>query len=192
MLIAPLSFASDLKITQRTTAPEVLATSTTYMQGPRTRYEARSVNGYQAWSGGPWVSVYGHRFATILQCDKKRAISLDLDAHEYTSYEINDLGRPVRNQAAQVPIPPVQTEPSGASLDVYVDDVDTGERKTLFGYTARRSIRTERRVPGAGAVSQAQEIKRDAWYIDLDFPDGCPRGQFIRTHGAAAVATLRK
>src|ERR1700731_766991 len=84
MLTAALSFATDLKISQRTTSPEVLAASTTYMQGPRTRYEARSVNGYQAWRGGPWVSLHGHRFATILQV------------------------------APGVPISPFQTEPSGA------------------------------------------------------------------------------
>jgi hypothetical protein len=124
------------------------------------RHEARPVNGYQVWSGGPWVSLYGHRFATILQWDRKQAIGMDLDAKEYTTYGIDDLGRPLRNQTAPVPISPVKTEPWGATLQVYVDDVDTGERKTMFGYTARHIIRTERRVPGSGAVSQAQEIKR--------------------------------
>jgi len=158
MLIAPLSFASDLKITRRTTAPEALTTNTTYIQGPRVRHEARPVNGYQVWSGGPWVSLYGHRFATILQCDRKQAISI-MDLEEYTTYAIDDLGRPLRNQTAPVPISPVKTEPSGATLHAYVDDVDTGERKTMFGYTVRHIIRAERRVPGSGAVSQAQEIK---------------------------------
>ena len=179
MLVASLSHASDLKITQRTTTREVLTTGTTFIQGLRTRYESRSVNGYQAWGGGPWVSLHGHRLATILQFDTKRAISLDLDAHEYTSFEIDDQGRP--NQP--VPIPLFKTEPSGATLDVYVDDADTGERKTMFGFSARHIIRTERRVPGPGAISEPQEIKRDGRYIDLDIPGGCPRGRFTRTEG---------
>jgi len=29
-------------------------------------------------------------------------------------------------------------------------------------------------VPGPGAISLAQENKRDGWYIDLNMPEGCP------------------
>jgi hypothetical protein len=44
----------------------------------------------------------------------------------------------------------------------------------IFGLTARHKIRTEREVPGPGAISEAQEIKRDGWYIDVNVPEGCP------------------
>jgi hypothetical protein len=127
--------------------------------------------------------MYGHRVATIYQCDTMRAITLDLDSREYISYEIDDKGRPVRSQPGAVPMPPIRPEPSGATLNVYLDDVDTGERKTMFGYTARHSIRTERHVPDPGAVSQPQEVKHDGWYIDLDVLDGCPPGRFARSQG---------
>jgi hypothetical protein len=182
MFAASLSHASDLKFTERSTSYGTPArTNTTYIGGRRTRHETRSLSEYQAWRGGPRVSLYGHRFATISQCDKNLAIRLDLDANEYDTYEIDDQGRPKRT-AASMPMPVFPySERSGGVLNIYVDDVDTGERKTMFGYTARHSVQVESRVPGPGAVSQPQKIERDGWYIDdLDFPEGCPPVQFGR------------
>jgi len=69
---------------------------------------------------------------------------------------------------------PMPLQPSGATLTVNIEDIDTGERKLMFGYTARHIIRTERRVPGPGAISLARETKRDGWYVDLNMPEGCP------------------
>jgi hypothetical protein len=173
LLIAPLTFASDLKITERsTTRGGPTRTSTTSLRGPRTRIESRSVTGFPAWSGGPTVFSYGHRIATIYQCDARQLILLDLDAHEFTSVEIDEQGRPANPRPMGTTMP---LQPSGGTLAINIEDIDTGERKLMFGYTARHIIRTERRVPGPGAISLAQESKRDGWYIDLDVPEGCPQ-----------------
>jgi hypothetical protein len=172
MFVASLAFASDLKITECSTIRGgPTRTSTTYLQGPRARIETRPVTGYQAWRRGPMVFSYGHRTATIYQCDARRLIVLDLDSHEYTSIEIDEQGRPARPRLMGTPMP---LQPSGATLTINIEDIDTGERKVMFGYTARHIVRTERRVPGPGAMSLAQESKRDGWYIDLDMPEGCP------------------
>jgi hypothetical protein len=172
LLIAPLAFASDLKITERSATRGVpTRTSTTYISGRRTRTETRSFSGYQAWNGGPTVFSYGHRTATVYQCDARRLILLDLDAHEYMTVEIDEQGRPTSPRLMGTSMP---LQPSGATLTINVEDIDTGERKVMFGYTARHIIRMERRVPGPGAQSLAQESKRDGWYIDLDMPEGCP------------------
>jgi hypothetical protein len=172
LLIAPLSLASDLKITERSATRWVPARTTTkYISGRRTRLEFRSSIGFQAWDGGPTVFSYGHRTATIYQCDARRLIMLDLDSHEYTSIEIDEHGRPASPRPMGTPMP---LQPSGATVTINIEDIDTGERKLMFGYTARHIIRTERRVPGPGAISLAQESKRDGWYIDLDMPEGCP------------------
>jgi len=172
MFIASMTYGSDLKITERSATRGIPArTSTTYISGRRTRIENRSVSGFQAWSGGPTVFSYGHRTATIYQSDARRLIFLDLDAHEYMSVEIDEQGRPANPRPMGTPMP---LQPSGATLTVNIEDIDTGERKVMFGYTARHIIRTERRVPGPGAISLAQETERDGWYIDLDMPEGCP------------------
>jgi hypothetical protein len=172
IFIAPLCFASDLKITERaTTRGFPPRTSTTYISGHRTRIETRSFSGYRACSGGPTAFSYGHRTATIYQCDARRLIFLDLDSHEYTSIEIDEQGRPTSLRPMGAPMP---MQPSGATLTINIEEIDTGERKVMFGYTARHIIRTERRVPGPGAISLAQETNRDGWYIDRDMPEGCP------------------
>ncbi len=50
----------------------------------------------------------------------------------------------------------------------------TGERKTAFGYVARRVVVTRRDVPlqDAGA---ATETRTDGWYIDLETRPSCER-----------------
>jgi hypothetical protein len=187
MIVAPLSFASDLKITERSTtrgAPE--RTRATYISGRRTRFEFQSSSGFQAWNGGPTVFSYGHRTATIYQCDARRLLTLDLDSHEYTSIEIDEQGRPAGPRPMGTPMP---LQPSGGTLTVNIEDIDTGERKVMFGYTARHIVRTERRVPGLGAISLAQESKRDGWYIDLDLPEGCPPRLRNKRAGAFTLLT---
>lgn len=172
MFVATLSHASDLKIAERSTTRGIPSrTSTTYISGRRTRSESRTFNMFPAWRGGPTVFSYGHRTAAIYQCDARRDIFLDLDSHEYTSIEIDEQGRPAGPRPMGTPMP---LQPSGATLTVNIEDIDTGERKVMFGYAARHIIRTERHVPGPGAISLAQESKRDGWYIDLDMPEGCP------------------
>lgn len=184
-LLASLCHASDLKITERSStrgAPE--RASTTYISGRRTRSELRSSTGFQAWNGGPTVFSYGHRTATIYQCDARRDLFLDLDSHEYMSIEIDEQGRPAGPRPMGTPMP---LQPSGATLTVSIEDIDTGERKSILGYTARHIVRIERRVPGPGAISLAQESKRDGWYIDLDMPEGCPPRN--RSAGAFALVS---
>jgi hypothetical protein len=45
---------------------------------------------------------------------------------------------------------------------------DTGERKQMFGYTARHVITTRKEIPLEGSGRAAQEMTRDGWYIDLE------------------------
>jgi hypothetical protein len=108
---------------------------------------------------------------TINQCDQHQVLQLDPEARQFTSYRLNERGLPVGSAAA----PPlkIQTEPSGGTLVINIETTDTGERKKLFGYTARHVIETETMVPGPGAVTQGQQIVRDGWYIDLDVNVGC-------------------
>jgi hypothetical protein len=183
-LIASFCYGSDLKITQRVITDVSSQTRTQYISGPRSRTESRDVRTFPLWNGGPLVPFWGHRVVTIYQCDARHLLELDLDSREYTSQEINEQGQPV----SALPIS-LSNEPSGGTLTINVDDMATGENKIMFGYAARHIIRTEKHVPGPRAVSQAQEIKRDGWYVDFQPPEGCPK--FKRSPPeAVSVATL--
>jgi len=50
---------------------------------------------------------------------------------------------------------------------VETETVDTGERKELFGHTARHIVTTRRTIPLAGAKYGADSAVTDGWYIDL-------------------------
>ncbi len=154
----------DLKITTRFTSGRALASTTTqYIKGQRSRIERE---------------ILGHPRVTINQCDQHQVLQLDPEARQYTSYRLNEQGRPVSGPEAS-PRTPLSTEPSGGTLVVNIETDDTGERKKLFGYPARHVITTQTMIPGPGAVTLGQEFMRDGWYIDLDVNAGCaprPKG----------------
>lgn len=54
---------------------------------------------------------------------------------------------------------------SGKTVNVYLDTVDTGERREEFGHTARHLITRERRIAQAGACSGNSGVDKDGWYI---------------------------
>jgi hypothetical protein len=59
------------------------------------------------------------------------------------------------------------------TIRMEIKTVDTGERKQLFGRTARHVISTRKETPLEGSHSQPQESTRDGWYIDLDHRISC-------------------
>lgn len=52
-------------------------------------------------------------------------------------------------------------------MTITIDAVDTGERRTLGGYIARRVITTTKTESGRGTSVPASESTQDGWYIDL-------------------------
>ncbi len=139
---------------------------TEYLKGQRSRTELRSTAGWGVPGGGT-IYANGHTIATIYQCDKRRVYRLDLEAHEYTTYELDERGLPVGSKTHPV-------EPSGATVSVTIESSDTGERKQVFGHLARRIVTKRKIVPGPGACTHSEEIEEDGWYIDLDATVGCP------------------
>lgn len=102
----------------------------------------------------------GPRMASIIERGMpNRVFVLDLQAREYMTYETNARGialgtnaRPMKN--------------SGGTLEIWIENVDTGERKSMFGHVARHIITREKRVAGPGACSRGSESETDGWYID--------------------------
>src|SRR5262249_37638633 len=80
----------------------------------------------------------------------------------------------------------------GGVVEVTTTVVDTGEKKQMFGRTARHLKTTVKRDPKAGACeSQKQTIETDGWYVDLAVPAPEVSGDCkdeIRAKGSRAPA----
>ena len=86
---------------------------------------------------------------------------LDLDARVYTTLHLPEDRIPI-SVTTRAPI----HRPSGRTIHVHTETIDTGERREMFGNTARRIIiRTSHRVTPEDDARYG-EAKADCWYID--------------------------
>jgi len=128
-------------------------------------------------------NVKGHRRALIRQmgAESIQVYDLDLDAHEYVSYQ-TDL-RGIKLGAKSVAV-----KPSGKTYVINTDVVDTGERKEMFGHTARRLITKEKRIGGPeNCYGGNTESEIDGWYID---PGTLPLPRPPKSGVAAGFVTI--
>jgi len=143
---------SDLKITIRHTSSLSNFTTTTYYSGENSRSDM------QIFSG----NVKGHHRALIQKkgTTSIQAYDLDLDAHEYVSYQTN-------LQGVAPGAKPIAVKPSGKTYVINTEVVDTGERKEMFGHTARHLITSEKSIGGPeNCYGGNTERNVDGWYID--------------------------
>ena len=151
------------KITVRRVISGHSIEQTTYWQPDRKRMEYRNSSGDRL----------GPRLAAVIRCDLGKIFELNLDSSEYVS-------------APYPPLPLTREEMRARGLDgrrilwsekpllrIETKTVDTGERKQLFGHTARHVITTRTQTPLQGSNSQPQESVRDGWYIDLNQQISC-------------------
>ena len=122
---------------------------TSYFKGPRERKEILPEG---AKLMGPGSS--------ILQCDLRTVIHLRPNSKTYTSFSgptERDPSRPVR----------VRPQPEGPIVNLTMDSVDTGERRTVAGYEARHLKSTITIQPSKDAATQPGKVQLDTWYLDL-------------------------
>jgi len=137
---------------------------TEYICGRNSRSEYR--NGPFLVGGDPkrpetMQLEFGRRRALIQNRDLGYQFDIDLESRVYTAFELHEYRRPGSFT------PKVEShEPSGRTVHVRTETIDTGERKEMFGYTARRVIirTTYRYSPDDDAGSRDSEA--DGWYID--------------------------
>ncbi len=110
------------------------------------------------------------RHSTITRCDERRIVELNHDARLYGWSPLNLIGRDVQSVRSRWR----RREPPGAGAEVKItiNTVDTGERRQVGSYSARRVITTMTTVPSHGATTRPGESVQDGWYIDLP-PAGC-------------------
>jgi len=150
----------DFKITIKTTMAGNTSQGTTMIKGSRQRDET-SV-------------AMGQSQITITQCDMKRSIQINDSARKYV---INSFAPDEGDTAgaggghAQGAAGSAQ---KGGVVTMTINTVDTGERKEMFGFTARHLKRTTMMESGPGACSQNKmKIENDGWYINLEYGLAC-------------------
>jgi hypothetical protein len=139
-----------VKIVTRQVTGGFTDTRTEYLAADRLRNEWQSQ--MRDRIGPPMATI-------VLRGDRERIFVLDMQAHEYTSYETDSRG-------TTVGIRPRPTVDSGGTLQIWIENIDMGERKEIFGHVARHIITREKRVAGPGACSKPSESETDGWYID--------------------------
>jgi len=152
----------DFKITiKQTMGQGQEMTSTTMIKGMRERSEM-SMPGMPAGMG----------MTTITECDLKRTIRINDNARKYM-IEPMDTGE---GEAPPASAGPVSGGPSrrGGVVTVTMNTVDTGERKDMFGFTARHMRQTMMMESSPDACNpNNMKMERDGWYINLEYGLNC-------------------
>lgn len=149
-MVFPSPAVDGVKIVTRQVTGGFTDLRTEYLTPDRMRNEWQTSAGQ--WSGPLMASI-------VERGQRDRVYVMDLQAHEYVTYETDSHGAPVRSQSKPV-------ADSGGTLQILTDSVDTGERKKFFGRVARHIITRERRIPSPGACSLGSESQTDGWYLD--------------------------
>ena len=159
--------SSDFKVRYKTTmgaggGEGMSGESVTMIKGARERSENHTGMGFDTVS--------------ITQCDLKRTIQISDTARKYTITPMESPS-PASSTTPSTPPPAAKTPTTRGGLVEYISStIDTGERKQMFGFTARH-------VKGSTTINAAADscspgkrrIERDGWYIDLNVGFTCDR-----------------
>lgn len=160
LFLAPELHAQQYKLKQSSTLMGMKTASTIYVKGLRKRTEGGAVMGIPV---NP----------TIEQCDLQRTITLNLNKKLYYIEPFSRNQEEVIDEDIRtVPkktTPVVKSEQKGGTITMYFSIIDTGERKMIFGFNARRIWTSQKIKPSPDACSMKDSItiKTDGWYIDL-------------------------
>ena len=146
VLCAVVPALADTRIATRYVADGQTTETVIYARGERLRYN------------------YGKGESLLRQCDLKRIVQIDDNAKTFLS------------QPAEPPAAAGAAAPDAAKPAAQIAVADTGERKEMFGYSARHLKMTE-----TNAASK-ERTETDGWYIELKDLPSCSMA------GAAAQA----
>jgi hypothetical protein len=145
---------ADTKVKSRQTSGGQTMENTSYIKGKRQRTEM---------SNGQMIQVQ--------QCDLRRNIQIMPQAK---AYMIQPYDEPVTTTNASTTVAPSTPTTKGGVVTSTVTTKDTGERKQMFGYTARHIITTIVMDSTPDACSPIKsKMELDGWYIDAAFALDC-------------------
>ncbi|HEX8457071.1 MAG TPA: hypothetical protein VF656_07230 [Pyrinomonadaceae bacterium] len=148
---------ADVKIKAKNTSGGQVSEQTTYIKGKRQRTELSETS------------------VTITQCDLRRNLQLGVPTKTYvvTAFDQNTTeatGTTAKTNTTTASAPARR----GGIITSTFTSTDTGERKKMFGYTARHiktSIVTES-SPDSCQTTRTR-MQTDGWYIDAQFALDC-------------------
>lgn len=159
----PVAGGTDFKVTYRTSVGSAggaaqNSESTTMIKGPRERSEQHM---------GP-----GYEMITITQCDLKRTLQISDSSKKFiiTPMETSDSSATPNT----TPTPSAGPTRQGGIVTYTTSIMDTGERKEMYGFTARHVKQSTTIQSSANACSPVnQRMEVDGWYIDLNVGFDC-------------------
>jgi hypothetical protein len=110
----------------------------------------------------------------IMQCDLRRMIQINDQTRKYFLIPMST------DQTSGTQAPgPNPTSQRGGLVTITYTTVDTGERKQMFGFTARhlKSTMTTDSSPDA-CQQQHSKMELDGWYINLEYGVNCGNAQW--------------
>ncbi|HVG30136.1 MAG TPA: hypothetical protein VM864_10585 [Pyrinomonadaceae bacterium] len=121
----------------------------------------------------------GMKMVSITQCDMKRMLNISDSTRKYTVTPLGGAEEPAPGaRATPTPAAPAARPTRGGVVTYVMTMTDTGERKQMFGYTARHIITKTRTEHSPDACDQNDmAYEADGWYIDLEFNFECLTGQ---------------
>ncbi len=154
---------SDLRLKYRSTTSGQSYESATMIKGKRERSETRM--------------GYGSDIINITQCDLKRTIQINDSLRKYVITPLQSVEASSSAPRANSSTPPAESGRRGGMVKYTTTINDTGERKEMFGFTARHiksSLLIESSTDACNPTNQRMET--DGWYIDLTFGLDCDLG----------------
>lgn len=157
LFLTQTAFA-DVKIKIRQTMSGQTYENTTYIKGKRQRAE-QNMGGIQT--------------INLTQCDLKRGVQIMPASQTYLINSWADAESVAPTQSVTKTQTPSTTQKGGVVTTTYTIK-DTGERKQMFGYTARHLIITMETESSPDACSPMKnKMQTDGWYIDAEFALDC-------------------
>jgi hypothetical protein len=154
LVLTQTAFA-DVKIKSKQTMSGQSYENTTYIKGKRQRTE--SMNGMMI---------------NLNQCDLRRGVQINPNTKTYIINEYQQ-----DTTAAKTTAAPAKSDGvirAGGTVTTTVTVKDTGERKQMFGYTAKHLIITMETVSSPDACAKNNmKMQTDGWYIDAEFALDC-------------------
>lgn len=162
LLFSDTSLAQQYKIRQSSGMMGMNSEPTIYVEGMRKRTEPGKMMGMQ-------------QPITIEQCDLQRTIKINdkkklyfIEPFAKQQEEIIDEDAPKPTKQPAPKTKPTTTQ-TGGVIEMWYTITDTGERKKMYGFTARHVWTYQKMKPSANAcyMKDSMIIKTDGWYIDL-------------------------
>ena len=165
LIVLSASFTSfaDVKIKQKVSVEGQGMEQTRMIKGARERRETKIVVSEGAGDFMPNI-------ATITQCDLRRTLQVNDKKKLYTADPFND------GATTQTTPKTVTKTVKGGTVTITFVITDTGERKTMFGLTARhlkilQSVESSADSCGGAGKSK---METDGWYADFSADFNCP------------------